>query len=536
MNSAALDRAGPDQRHLDDEVVERTRPQPRQSRHLRTALDLKQPDGVGAANLVVDPLLLLRDRREGPTLAEMRLDGVHAVAQGRQHAQAEQVELHQPHRGAIVLVPLEHGAFVHPRVLDRAHVTHRLASEHHAAGVDSQVPRELQQVVRELEYVGRNPIRIRRCAVLWLRVFRADGVPAVDPLRPGVLLPDAVPECLGHVADRGAWPVGDDVGDLSRVASPVLLVDVLDDLLAAAGVDVDIDVGFLVAGRRQETLERQLVLDRVDRGDPECVADRGVRRRPATLAQDPFVVGELNDVMHDQEVAREVLLLNHLELLVQPLVRVRKLWILRRSVALAGTTPGELPQPAHQVVAVGGLQVWQLRGGRPQRERELGGEVGCPLNHPVVRREQPLHLGARPQVRLAGHRQPTVQLVQATPGTHGSERHCQPPPVRSSVMDIICRDCRYTGFLRDLPECVVAFMVERVAMGIKLADDVLLAEQRLQPVELSFGCGESFAAGGGSGRSQQLTLDASQCTGDQAFTAAGQHGPVSIGPLGQRLQ
>ena len=49
MHHAALDRAGAHDRHLDDEVVEASRPQPRQHRHLRPALDLEDADGVGAA-------------------------------------------------------------------------------------------------------------------------------------------------------------------------------------------------------------------------------------------------------------------------------------------------------------------------------------------------------------------------------------------------------------------------------------------------------------------------------------------------------
>ena len=54
MHHAALDRAGPDDRDLDDEIVELLRLEPRQHRHLRPALDLEHADGVGAMGHLVD--------------------------------------------------------------------------------------------------------------------------------------------------------------------------------------------------------------------------------------------------------------------------------------------------------------------------------------------------------------------------------------------------------------------------------------------------------------------------------------------------
>ena len=43
MDGAALDRARPDERHLDDEVVEPSRLQPGERLHLGAALDLETP-------------------------------------------------------------------------------------------------------------------------------------------------------------------------------------------------------------------------------------------------------------------------------------------------------------------------------------------------------------------------------------------------------------------------------------------------------------------------------------------------------------
>ena len=58
MHHVALDRPGPHDRHLDDEVVEGPGLQPRQHRHLRAALDLEGPDACrpgGSSHRCADP-------------------------------------------------------------------------------------------------------------------------------------------------------------------------------------------------------------------------------------------------------------------------------------------------------------------------------------------------------------------------------------------------------------------------------------------------------------------------------------------------
>ena len=146
MHRVALDRPGPDQRDLDGEVVEVARLQPRQRRHLRPRLDLEHADRVGGAEHVVDARRLLRDRVEVVADAVRGLDELEAVLQCREHPEPEQVELHQPDRGAVVLVPLQHGAAGHPAPLDRAHLDDRPVAHHHAAGMDAEMPRRVLQL------------------------------------------------------------------------------------------------------------------------------------------------------------------------------------------------------------------------------------------------------------------------------------------------------------------------------------------------------------------------------------------------------
>ena len=137
----ALDRSGPDQRHLDGQVVEPLRAQARQGGHLGTGLDLEHPYAVGTSEHLVDAGHLLRDGVEVVADAVPVADQFEAVLQRREHAQAEQVELDQADRRAVVLVPLQHGAIRHPPPLDRADLDDRTVADHHPAGVDAQMPR-----------------------------------------------------------------------------------------------------------------------------------------------------------------------------------------------------------------------------------------------------------------------------------------------------------------------------------------------------------------------------------------------------------
>ncbi len=67
---------------------------------------------------------------------------------------------------------------------------------------------------------------------------------------------------------------------------PLVLVDLLDDLFAPLVLEIDVDVGRLVALVGQEALEQDFVLVGIDLGDAQAVADGGVGGRAAPLAED----------------------------------------------------------------------------------------------------------------------------------------------------------------------------------------------------------------------------------------------------------
>ena len=126
---------------------------------------------------------LLRDGGEVDLVAAVLADQVDRVVQGAEHAEPEQVELHQPGGGAVVLVPLQHAALVHPAPLDRADLDHRAVADHHPAGMDPEVARRVLDLEREVDHRLGDAVQ--------------SGCPAVAPTVPHAST------CFDHAS---CWP------------------------------------------------------------------------------------------------------------------------------------------------------------------------------------------------------------------------------------------------------------------------------------------------------------------------------------------
>ena len=162
VHRPALDRPGPDQRHLDDQVVEHPRLQPGQRGHLRAGLHLEHADGIGALQHLVHRGLGEVELGQVDVDALVLGHQVDGVVQRREHAETEQVELHQTDCRAVVFVPLQHAAVLHPRPLHRAHVGDRPVADHHAAGVDAHVPRQVGDLLGQIDHRLGNVLDVSR--------------------------------------------------------------------------------------------------------------------------------------------------------------------------------------------------------------------------------------------------------------------------------------------------------------------------------------------------------------------------------------
>ena len=183
-------------------------------------------------------------------------------------------------------------------------------------------------------------------------------------------------EGLADLAHRRARAVAHDVGHHGGVVAAVLRVDVLDHLLAAAVLDVEVDVGRLGPLAGEKALEQQVHPHRVDRRDAEAVADRRVGRRAAALGEDAAAPADLDDVPHRQEVSAVVELVDQRQL---PLELRRHVGGNQAAVAAARPAERELPQAlrrAHAVgQALGGVAIDDIGEGKGAATGDLAGAL-----------------------------------------------------------------------------------------------------------------------------------------------------------------
>ena len=302
MHHAALDRAGADDRDLDHEIVEIGGFQPRQHRLLRARLDLEHADRVGALAHRVDLGILGRNVLHRQRAPAQPRDHVEAAADRRQHPERQAIDLEEPQRVEVVLVPLDDGAIRHRRVLDRHHALQQVARDHEPADVLRQVAREAHQLVGHRDEPNDRRIGGLEAGLANALVPHLAAVPPREHAGEPIDLREIEPERLADVAHRALRPVGDEGCRQRRAVAAVLGVDVLHHLLAPLVLEVDVDVGRLVALAADEALEQHRHPRRVDFGDAERIADRRVRRRAAALAQDGFRPREGDDVVDGEEV------------------------------------------------------------------------------------------------------------------------------------------------------------------------------------------------------------------------------------------
>jgi len=218
--------------------------------------------------------------------------------------------------------------------------------------------------------------------------------------------------------------------DLADPVVAVLLADVADHLAAATLVEVDVEVGHGRAFGVEEALEDQAVRDRVEVGDPHRVGAHRTGTRPASRTDaDAVVLGPVDEVRHDQEVAGVALVDDHLLLeggLFPGVVRHAAGEAGLQSPVHLAHEPGRLRLPgghvearhegAHPLVEGGGAAL-----GDQQRVVAGLGNLG----------EQPPHLGRRLEVVAVA-----VELEPVRGVPVGSRRHAQEHVVGLGVLGV----------------------------------------------------------------------------------------------------
>jgi len=83
--------------------------------------------------------------------------------------------------------------------------------------------------------------------------------------------------------------------------APVFRIDILDRLLASLVLEIDIDIGRLIALRRNKAVKEQRETRRIDGCDAKAITDCRVGRRAAPLAQDAAFIARISDYVRDSQ-------------------------------------------------------------------------------------------------------------------------------------------------------------------------------------------------------------------------------------------
>ena len=324
---------------------------------------LEEGEGLGVGR--VDPFDV--DRRGAR--AQVGVDGLERPVDDGEGAQAQKVELDQAGGLDVVLVELGHQVVATRLAVQRREVGQPGRGDDHAPRVLAGVAGDPLQLAPHVDQGAH---------LLVLLVGELEVVAVLERLVQGHAqlegdhLGHPVDEAVGvahhpaHVAHHrlgGHGAEGDDLGD--RLA-PVALGHVVDDPVAALHAEVDVEIGHGDALGIEEALEQQVVLDRVEVGDPQGEGDQRAGTRAAPRPhRDAVALGPGDEIGHDQEVAGEAHLADDPQLQFQAFI------VDAAALGLVGQVPQQTALEA-ALQARPRLGMEELVDGHARRHRKLG--------------------------------------------------------------------------------------------------------------------------------------------------------------------
>ncbi len=285
------------------------------------ALELEHPVRLPLAKQLVGLRIVQRDGVDVEVDAFGPLDLVEGVADQGERAQAKEVHLQQADALDLLHGPLRDD-FVLLTLVKRNEFGERPRRNHDAGRVNRGVPRHSLEALGHIEQLAHAVVLVPQVPERRALLERF-GQGHVERGRHG--LGDAVGVGIGdvhhprHVPDHRPRLHRAERDDLRDVLPAVLAGDVVDDLPPPALAEIDVDVRQRHAFGVQEPLEDEVVLHRIDVGDPEAVGNEAAGRRSAPWPdRDPLLARIPDEIPHDQEVPGVLHLLDHVDLVGQP--------------------------------------------------------------------------------------------------------------------------------------------------------------------------------------------------------------------------
>ena len=267
---------------------------------------------------------------------------------------------------------------------------------------------------------------------------------------------------------------------LGDLLSPVLLLDVLDDLPSPALVEIDVDVGHRNSFRIEEPLEEQAVANRVELRDLQGVG----HHRPGAGAASgphsyPVALGPQDVVGDDEEVPGEAHLQDDAHLVVGALAHVGRNLFAEAHVQAAVDL---LDEPRGEILAFGDWKdrhVVRALVGRGEGDvAALGDEQGV-LARPGKVAEEFVHFLGGAQVVARAVEGEAVRVLERRTGVDAQHRVLDGRVTRLDVMRVVRRDQRGVDLSGKVEKLVAHALFDGVVVVHDLDVVVLLAEQVL---------------------------------------------------------
>ena len=273
VDHVALDGPRADDGDLDDEIVKVAWLHAWQEAHLGAAFDLEDAKRVCLAEHVVDFRFVGRSLVQRVVDPVMEPEQVERLPDAGEHAKGQDIDLQDPEGVNVILVPADDGPALHGGVLYGDKLVKAAFSDDEAADM-------LREMAGKALDLGDKLERLRQMAVVGIKADLAEpllrhagGVEEAPEL--GRDRADRIcgeTHGAAHFADCAFATVMHDRGAEPGTVPPVPVIDMLDHFLAALMLEVDVDVGRLFPGLRNEALEDHGADLRRNRGDAEAVA------------------------------------------------------------------------------------------------------------------------------------------------------------------------------------------------------------------------------------------------------------------------
>ena len=477
--------------HGDDVIEAGWSHETQQGSHGR-AIELEDAQCVASGQHLVGVLVIKGKILEIDVDPPVLLDDLDTVIHDAEVSQAQEVHLHEPHLLELGVGEAgdDHAVLVSP--VHRHQVEQRSAGQDEGTCVHTGTADQSLETLRRLDNLS--DVRIVGNQLAELLALAIPLVGRIEDLAQRHSLAHNVRgHGLGDLVSKGEGiaentisvldgSLGLDLAegvDLAGVLRPVLVGDVIDDLVTLTIVEVEVDVGRVDAFRVEEPLEQQSVFQRIDGDDARQIGDEGTGSR-STTRPDRHAHGarRIAYVGDDEEVGGESQRLNDREFrleTVEDLLRRIRTELLIHALLKLLTKPGLLRLPFRDVELRHPVDVIEDLVVGPDH---LGQQQGVVAGLGMIREQRP-HLVRGLDVVARTIEAEAVRIILVTPHTDAQQGVMGVSLVLGDVVRVIGDQQRNVQPLGQPQQVGSHLLLDRDTMVHQLAEVVLLAEDVL---------------------------------------------------------